>query len=107
MTHFESSVFILFFGRGEAHINQTPRLSLEAQVELSTDKHGSSGRKELSTSSGPRPASTFTPSPASVQPTSLEQVQATADFLDFEQLQLLFDVFSVIVVIYLFFFVVT
>uniref|UniRef100_A0A669D2Y0 Sorting nexin-2 n=1 Tax=Oreochromis niloticus TaxID=8128 RepID=A0A669D2Y0_ORENI len=51
-------------------------LSADANVELSTDKSGSSARKEPS---GPRHASSFTPSPAAMQPTSLEQVQATAE----------------------------
>lgn len=47
-------------------------------MEVSTDKRGSSDRKELSTSSGTRPGSNFTQSLAALQPTSLEQVQATA-----------------------------
>uniref|UniRef100_A0A8C9Z9Q0 Sorting nexin-2 n=1 Tax=Sander lucioperca TaxID=283035 RepID=A0A8C9Z9Q0_SANLU len=47
----------------------------EAHVELSTDTPGSSARKELSTSSGPHPASSFTRSPAAMQPTSLEQLE--------------------------------
>nr|XP_020461529.1 sorting nexin-1 [Monopterus albus] len=47
----------------------------EAHVELSTDKPGSSGRKELSASSGPHPTSTFTQGPAAVQPASLEQLE--------------------------------
>lgn len=55
-------------------MNQKAFLSPEAHVELSTDKPGSSGRKELSASSGPRPASSFAQSPASMEPTSLEQV---------------------------------
>uniref|UniRef100_A0A671UAD5 Sorting nexin-2 n=1 Tax=Sparus aurata TaxID=8175 RepID=A0A671UAD5_SPAAU len=49
-------------------------LSPEANVEPSPDKPGSSDRKELPTSSGPRPASSFTKGPAAMQPTSLEQV---------------------------------
>uniref|UniRef100_A0A669DGH2 Sorting nexin 1 n=1 Tax=Oreochromis niloticus TaxID=8128 RepID=A0A669DGH2_ORENI len=47
-------------------------LSADANVELSTDKSGSSARKEPS---GPRHASSFTPSPAAMQPTSLEQLE--------------------------------
>uniref|UniRef100_A0A673D023 Sorting nexin-1 n=1 Tax=Sphaeramia orbicularis TaxID=375764 RepID=A0A673D023_9TELE len=48
--------------------------SLEAHVELSADECGSSAHKDPS-SSGPRPTSSFTQSPAARQPTSLEQVQ--------------------------------
>uniref|UniRef100_A0A671U9C3 Sorting nexin 1 n=1 Tax=Sparus aurata TaxID=8175 RepID=A0A671U9C3_SPAAU len=50
-------------------------LSPEANVEPSPDKPGSSDRKELPTSSGPRPASSFTKGPAAMQPTSLEQLE--------------------------------
>lgn len=46
-------------------------------MELSTDKPESSDRKELSASSGPRPATSFAQSPAAMKTTSLEQVQAT------------------------------
>ncbi|KAM9410162.1 sorting nexin-1-like [Pholidichthys leucotaenia] len=53
-------------------------LFAEAHVELSTDKSSSSSRKELSTSSGPRQASSFTPSPSVLQPTSLEQLEEEA-----------------------------
>lgn len=60
-----------------AHVNWKSLLSPEAHVELSTDKPESSDRKELSASSGPRPASSFTQSPAAMTTTSLEQVQAT------------------------------
>lgn len=59
------------------YINQKSSLSPEANVEPSPDKPGSSDRKELPTPSGPRPASSFTKGPAAMQPTSLEQVQAT------------------------------
>lgn len=48
-------------------------------MELSEDKSESSDRKELSASSGPRPASTFTQSPTAMKTTSLEQVQATPE----------------------------
>uniref|UniRef100_A0A7N9B056 Sorting nexin-2 n=1 Tax=Mastacembelus armatus TaxID=205130 RepID=A0A7N9B056_9TELE len=57
------------------HSDDDNDLFAEAHVELSTDKPGSSDRKELSTSSGPRPASTFTQSLAAIQPTSLEQLE--------------------------------
>ncbi|KAL7406752.1 hypothetical protein ABVT39_025730 [Epinephelus coioides] len=58
------------------HSDDDNDLFAEAHVELSTDTPGSSARKELSTSSsGPRPASSFTQSPAAMQPTSLEQME--------------------------------
>ncbi|XP_044049340.1 sorting nexin-1-like [Siniperca chuatsi] len=56
------------------HSDDDNDLFAEAHVELSTDKP-SSARKELSTSSGPRPASSFTQSPAAAQPTPLEQLE--------------------------------
>ncbi|XP_070689296.1 sorting nexin-1-like [Pempheris klunzingeri] len=57
------------------HSDDDNDLFAEAHVELSTDKPGSSARKELSASSGPRPASSYTQSPAAMQPTSLEQLE--------------------------------
>ncbi|XP_061595254.1 sorting nexin-1-like [Cololabis saira] len=46
-----------------------------AHKDLNTGKSSSSARQDLSTSSGPRPASSFTQSPAALQPTSLEQLE--------------------------------
>nr|XP_043886568.1 sorting nexin-1-like [Solea senegalensis] len=43
--------------------------------KLSTDKSGSSGRKELSASAVSHPASSFTQNPASMQTASLEQLE--------------------------------
>ncbi|KAG8001223.1 Sorting nexin-1 [Nibea albiflora] len=58
------------------HSDDDNDLFAEAHVELSTDKPGNSDRKELSTSSsGLRPASSFTQSPAAMQPPSLEQLE--------------------------------
>ncbi|XP_010734028.2 sorting nexin-1 [Larimichthys crocea] len=58
------------------HSDDDNDLFAEAHVELSTDKPGNSDRKELSTSSsGLRPASSFTQSHAAMQPTSLEQLE--------------------------------
>ncbi|KAL3993292.1 mitochondrial cardiolipin hydrolase [Sarotherodon galilaeus] len=54
------------------HSDDDNDLFADANVELSTDKSGSSARKEPS---GPRHASSFTPSPAAMQPTSLEQLE--------------------------------
>lgn len=48
-------------------------------MDLNAGKSSSSARPEFSASSGPRPASSFTQSPAALQPTSLEQVQATSE----------------------------
>ncbi|XP_061888369.1 sorting nexin-1-like [Entelurus aequoreus] len=48
---------------------------LFAEAQISIDKSGSSARKELSSSSGPRPASSFSPSPAAMPTTSLEQME--------------------------------
>uniref|UniRef100_A0A7N6BM75 Sorting nexin-1 n=1 Tax=Anabas testudineus TaxID=64144 RepID=A0A7N6BM75_ANATE len=50
-------------------------LFADAHVELSTDKHGSSDRKQISTSSGPHPGSTFTSGLAVVHTASLEQLE--------------------------------
>ncbi|KAG7221743.1 hypothetical protein INR49_029126 [Caranx melampygus] len=57
------------------HSDDDNDLFAEAHMELSTDKPGSSGRKELSTSSGPHASSSFTQSPAPMHPTSLEQLE--------------------------------
>ncbi|XP_076588943.1 sorting nexin-1-like [Chaetodon auriga] len=58
------------------HSDDDGDLFAEAHVELSTDKPGSSDRKQLSSSSsGLRPASSFAQSPAAMQPTSLEQLE--------------------------------
>ncbi|XP_019955137.2 sorting nexin-1 [Paralichthys olivaceus] len=57
------------------HSDDDNDLFADAHVELSTDKSGSSGRKELSTSSGPRPAPSAALSPAPMQATSLEQLE--------------------------------
>ncbi|XP_030271223.1 sorting nexin-1 [Sparus aurata] len=57
------------------HSDDDNDLFAEANVEPSPDKPGSSDRKELPTSSGPRPASSFTKGPAAMQPTSLEQLE--------------------------------
>uniref|UniRef100_A0AAX7V9A4 Sorting nexin-1 n=1 Tax=Astatotilapia calliptera TaxID=8154 RepID=A0AAX7V9A4_ASTCA len=54
------------------HSDDDNDLFADTNVELSTDKSSSSARKEPS---GPRHASTFTPSPAAMQPTSLEQLE--------------------------------
>lgn len=60
-------------------------------MEVSTDKPGSSGRKELSASSGPHAASSFTQSPAPMHPTSLEQVEPQPSLLStVERLHVLF-----------------
>ncbi|KAK5874301.1 hypothetical protein PBY51_019260 [Eleginops maclovinus] len=56
------------------HSDDDNDLFAEAHVELSTNTPGGSAPKELS-SSGPCPASSFTKSPASLQPTSLEQME--------------------------------
>ncbi|XP_017269661.1 sorting nexin-1 [Kryptolebias marmoratus] len=50
-------------------------LFAEAHVDLSSDKSSRSARKELSTSSGPPPASSFPRGPAALQSTSLEQLE--------------------------------
>lgn len=66
----------------------------EAQVEPSTDKVGSSARKELSTSSGPPPSSSVTQSPAAMQPSSsLQQVRTTAELCSFLKQFILTHVF--------------
>ncbi|XP_042275686.1 sorting nexin-1-like isoform X1 [Thunnus maccoyii] len=57
------------------HSDDDNDLFADAHVELSTDKPSSSAQKELSASSGSRPASSFTQSPAAMQPTSLEQLE--------------------------------
>ncbi|XP_023130058.1 sorting nexin-1 [Amphiprion ocellaris] len=57
------------------HSDDDSDLFAEAHMELNTDKPGSSAKKELSASSGPRSTSTSTQSPAAMQPTSLEQLE--------------------------------
>ncbi|XP_029984295.1 sorting nexin-1-like [Sphaeramia orbicularis] len=56
------------------HSDDENDLFAEAHVELSADECGSSAHKDPS-SSGPRPTSSFTQSPAARQPTSLEQLE--------------------------------
>ncbi|XP_075933792.1 sorting nexin-1 isoform X2 [Anarhichas minor] len=56
------------------HSDDDNDLFAEAHV-----KSGSSARKELSTSSGLPPSSSFTQSPAAMQPTSLEQLEEEED----------------------------
>ncbi|XP_054467866.1 sorting nexin-1-like [Anoplopoma fimbria] len=66
------------------HSDDDNDLFAEAQVELSTDTPGSSGPKELSTSSGPPPSSSFTHSPGAMQPASLEQLEEEEDTDSFD-----------------------
>ncbi|XP_061671255.1 sorting nexin-1-like isoform X2 [Syngnathoides biaculeatus] len=52
---------------------------LFAEAQLSTDKSGSSAQKTLSSSSGSRPTISFSPSPAVMPATSLEQLEEQED----------------------------
>ncbi|XP_076012200.1 sorting nexin-1-like [Genypterus blacodes] len=47
----------------------------EAHVELSTDKPGTAGKGPFTSSSGSQPATSFTQSPAAMEPTTLEQLE--------------------------------
>ncbi|XP_051919145.1 sorting nexin-1-like isoform X1 [Hippocampus zosterae] len=52
---------------------------LFSDAQLSTDKSGSSSQKELSSSSSSRPISSFSPSPAAMPTTSLEELEEEED----------------------------
>ncbi|XP_056134446.1 sorting nexin-1-like [Lampris incognitus] len=63
------------------HSDDDNDLFAEAPVELATEKHSSSARKDLPSSSGARPSTTLTPS-TSAMPKSMEQLEETKDNFD-------------------------
>ncbi|KAM4602889.1 sorting nexin-1 isoform 2-T2 [Polymixia lowei] len=57
------------------HSDDDNDLFADASVELTSEKPSSSARKEMPTATGPRPATTFTPGTAAMQPKSMEQLE--------------------------------